>query len=71
MVPFFCLYVAELDDIFSSHGISAMMYADDTQLYIIIDKQQHETGTFGLEACVKDIKSWCVSNKMEIERWKD
>ena len=46
------------------------MYADNTQLHIIIDKQQHETKTFGLEACVKDIKSCCVSNKIVLNDGK-
>lgn len=46
------------------------MYADDTQLYIIVDKQQHDTGTVDLEASLKDIKSWCVSNKLVLDDGK-
>ena len=29
----FSLYIALLEDIISAHGLDAMMYADDTQLY--------------------------------------
>lgn len=57
-----------------SHGISAMMtsctlymrtlYSDNTQLYTTIHKQQRDGGTVDLEACFKDINSWCVSNKL-------
>ena len=66
----FCLYVAELENIFSSHGISAIIYADDTQIYIIIDKQQHDDGTVDLEPCLKDFMSWCVSNKLVLNDGK-
>ena len=47
-----------------------MIYADDTQLYFIIDKQQHDAGTVDLEVCLKDIKSWCVSNKLVLNDGK-
>ncbi|XP_068672704.1 uncharacterized protein [Montipora foliosa] len=55
---------------FSSHGISAMMYADDTQVYIIIDKQQHDAGTVDLDACLQDIKSWCVRHNLVLNDGK-
>jgi len=33
-------------------------------LQLTIHKQQHDGGTVELEACLKDINSWCVSKKL-------
>ena len=49
---FFCLYVAPLEDILAAHGLSAMTYADDTQLYIIIEKGGHDIAVHVLQNCL-------------------
>ena len=63
--PFlFTLYIAPLEDIFERHGISAMTYADDTQLYIVIDKHHPGIARAAIERCIADIKTWCAINKL-------
>lgn len=66
----FCLYVAPLEDIFTSHGISPMTYADDTQLYCVIQKHQQDSARSTLENCIRDIKSWCSANKLVLNDGK-
>lgn len=81
--PFFsfCRLLNFNKGILLTHGISAMMtsctfdilymrtlYPDNTQLNNNnYHKQQHDGGTVDLEACLKDIKSWCVSNKLVLK----
>ena len=36
---FFSLYYGPLEDVTRAHGIDVMMYADDSQLYIIIKRR--------------------------------
>ena len=60
----FCLYVAPLEDIFIAHGIEAMIYADDTQLYTIIKKSDGNKALPLLEKCLTDIKTWSAANKL-------
>ena len=60
----FCLYISPLEDIITSHGLSAMSYADDTQLYTVIRKQQQDNARAVIENCIQDIKNWCKTNKL-------
>ena len=41
-----------------------MIYADDTQLYMILDRSERSKDLSRLEKCVSDVKSWAVSNKL-------
>ena len=50
----FSLYVSPLEDIVNAHNLQTMMYADDTQLYLV------ET----LEHCANDIIQWMKDNKL-------
>ena len=66
----FTTYTAPLGDIITSHGLNDMIYADDTQLYLILDPSKRSEGLSRLERCVLDVKSWAVSNKLMLNDTK-
>ncbi|XP_072050218.1 uncharacterized protein [Amphiura filiformis] len=55
---------APLQDIINAHGISNVVYADDTQLYLTFEPEECDAVLKKMEACISDIKSWCSSNKL-------
>ena len=52
--------------IVNSHysGINRMMYADDTQLYLVMKSTHHSSAINKLEACIADVRSWAIQNKL-------
>ena len=66
----FTMYTAPLGDIITSHGLNHMMYADHTQLYLILDPSKRSEGLSRLERCVQYVKSWAVSNKLMLNESK-
>ena len=61
----FSLYIAPLEDIISAHGLDAMMYADDTQLYIFMRKGNRVVALENLSLCLDDIMSWNLCNMLK------
>ena len=59
----FSLYTAPLGDIARKHSMDNMFYADDTQLYVILDKTL-STGT--IEACIDEIRVWMAKNMLKL-----
>ena len=45
------------EDIIKHHGLDAMFYADDTQIYIALNAKERSTDLQRLEKCAADIKS--------------
>ena len=62
----FTLYVSPIEDIIKHHGLDAMFYADDTQIYIALNAKERSTDLQRLEKCAADIKSWSVENLDEV-----
>ena len=58
----FSLYMVPLEDIIDRHGLSSVMYADDTQLYIACDTPADTSVIASIEACVDEIRRWMRSN---------
>lgn len=50
---------APIKDILLAHNSSFMIYADDTQLYVSFDNQNHNMQLSNLESCMNDIMIWC------------
>ena len=61
----FILYTGPLSNIVNSHsGINHMIYADDTQLYLVMKSTHHSSAINKLEACIADVRSWAIQNKL-------
>jgi len=61
----FTLYSSPLENIIDAHGIGKMIYADDTQIYVILNDKDKAASISKLELCIKDIKSWSISKLNE------
>ena len=58
----FSLYTAPLEDIIYKHNCDYMLYADDTQIYVVCDRPADVISS--LETCVDDIRGWMLSNQL-------
>ena len=61
----FSLYISPLEEAIKAHCLNAMMYADDSQLYIIVRQSNRATALKDLTLCIEDIMSWNVSNMLK------
>ncbi len=57
----FSLYMLPLGSIFRKHGVSFHCYADDTQIYMPLQKNDKNALT-PLLNCLRDVKSWMALN---------
>ena len=60
----FSLYVAPIEDVICAHGLQPMMYADDTQVYLVVKRSDPIPALTKIENCAKDIISWMMNNKL-------
>ena len=60
----FCLYISPNEDIILAHGLSVLLYADDTQLYISLKPTQKEETKIRQESCLADLSNWFSANKL-------
>ena len=66
----FSLYVAPLYDIICKHNLKGMMYADDTQVYVLVKKGHQGEAILQIQACMTDIKNWSVKNGLKLNEEK-
>ena len=63
----FTMYTAPLEDIIHAHGLGRMIYADDTQVYIVLDDKSDRALLIPkIERCVDDIKCWSTANYLKL-----
>ena len=60
----FTLYTAPIEEIVHYHGLDCMIYADDCQLYIIMNRGDRFPLT-KLCSCINDILPWNMLNKLQ------
>ena len=58
----FSMYVAPLEDVINSHGLNAMMFEDDSQIYIFMEERDRQIAIGKM--CVKDVMDWNKRNNM-------
>lgn len=61
----FSLYISPMEDIVSAHGLKSVMFADDSQLYLMVKPQHQDVAVGKIELCLKDIKSWNTQNMLK------
>ena len=62
----YCIYTLPIGAIIRSHGLEYSIYADDTQVYLSFDLAKSETALSKLNACLSDIRTWMLQNKLKI-----
>ena len=65
----FSLYTSELFDVISQHSPTAHSYADDTGIYLAFnpnDNSDQDAAIAAMEACLCDIRSWMINDKLMI-----
>ena len=60
----FSLYVAPIEDIIKSYGLNYAVHADDTQLYVSIEKSLLQSGISNLQKCIEAILEWLADNEL-------
>ena len=55
----FSLYTAPVGDLALRHGICVHMYADDTQLYVMLENRENAISR--IEQCIAQIKDWMTA----------
>ncbi len=61
----FSLYMLPIGSIFRKFDVSYHCYADDTQLYIPI-KRNDKSALYQLTACLQELKSWLTNNFLHL-----
>ena len=60
----FTIYASPLKRIIRSFGVDCMIYADDTQLYLLLDSTNRDSQLQKHETCIRGIKAWTAENKL-------
>ena len=65
----FTIYTSELFDVISQHLPTAHSYPDDTSIYLAFnpnDDSDQDAAIAAMEACLCDIRSWMINDKLMI-----
>jgi len=58
----FSMFVAPVEDIFLSHGLRPMFYADDSQIYLTMGLRNRNVSIGKIEDCISHIIGWYSNN---------
>ena len=65
----FTQYTVAIGAICRRHGVSYLLYADDTQIYITfkIDDPEHQhAARLKIEACIAEIRAWMIIYRLKL-----
>ena len=66
----YTMYSAPISKVIEAHGLSSMLYADDTQIYLTFRPQDQQEAIMKLNNCLTDIVSWAQKNMLKINAQK-
>ena len=62
----FSVYIASLAGLIRSHGVRYHQYADDSQVYIAISRDDADAQLATLEHCVSEVHEWLLHNGLAL-----
>ena len=64
----YCVYTRPIGDIVTRHGLQYHCYADDTQIYVTIEKGVSiESALARIETCIIEVAAWMARNDLKIK----
>ena len=58
-----CKYTKPIGDIVARHGMQYHYYADDTQIYLTVEREESiVTALMKVELCIADMAAWLTKN---------
>ena len=66
----FTLYMSPVSEIPKRHGLSSLLYADDTQLYLSFHHSEYCQSVNIIQKCLSDIKNWMSDNFLMLNQDK-
>ena len=67
----YCMYTRPVCDIVARHGMQYHCYADDTQIYATVGRDQCiAAALLKIEACVVEVADWMVRSQLKLNKDK-
>lgn len=60
----FSLYVASIEDLIITLGLLSMIFAEDTQMNLVMRRSEQSSCLSKLELCAQDVLCWMTENKL-------
>ena len=62
----YCMYTKPIGDIVARHGMQYHCYADDTQIYLTVERDE----SIVVKLCVEEVAAWLTKNRLKLNREK-
>lgn len=60
----FSLYIASIEDLIITLGLLCKIFAEDTQMNLVMRRSEQSSCLSKLELCARDVLSWMTENKL-------